>query len=442
MFRNTLKLALAVALMALGVCRATAQTGNTKNFGKINIAHSPEAYDSLLMQLNNSLIKDSYSTYVREFITVDPMTIDIIGALPDKMYEDRLRMMATEIQLPYNDVVKRYIVNYTRRGAFEGILGKAQYYFPIIEEALYKYNLPMELKMLPVIESALIPKAISSASAVGLWQFMLRTGKYYGLEVNSYVDERSDPVKSTDAACRFLRDLYRMYGDWTLVIAAYNCGPGNVNKALKRVPDAKTYWDIYDYLPRETRGYVPCFIAASYAYTYHKAHNMVPAPTEYPIVTDTIMVNKLMHFGQVSSTLEIPIEIIRSLNPQYRIDVIPAKERPYCLVLPQNAITAFIENEQQIYAKDSLYLDKYLNISNLSETSASSSTATSRQTSKKASTGTVSGTKVTYKVKKGDTPGGIAAKYKVSVAELMKWNKLRSTKSLQIGQTLIIYRKK
>lgn len=442
MFKNTLKFTMISSLMAIYVVQAVAQTGNTSNFGKINIAHTPEAYDSLLMQLNNSLIKDSYSTYVREFITVDPMTIDISGALPDKVYEDRLKMMATEIQLPYNEVVKRYIVNYTRRGAFEGILGKAQYYFPIIEDALYKYNLPMELKMLPVIESALIPKAISSASAVGLWQFMLRTGKYYGLEVNSYVDERSDPVKATDAACRFLRDLYRMYGDWTLVIAAYNCGPGNVNKALKRVPEAKTYWEIYDYLPRETRGYVPCFIAASYAYTYHKAHNMKPTTTEYPIVTDTIMVNKLMHFGQVSSTLDIPIEIIRSLNPQYRIDVIPAKERPYSLVLPQNAITAFIENEREIYAKDSLYLDKYLNISNLSETSAAASTATSRQTSKKASTGTVSGTKVAYKVKRGDTLGAIAAKYKVTVNEIMKWNKLRSAKSLQVGQTLTIHRKK
>lgn len=439
---NIIKLAIIGCLASITIGQSVAQTGNTSNFGKINIAHTPEAYDSLLMQLNNSLIKDSYSNYVREFITVDPMTIDISSALPDKVYEERLKMMATEIQLPYNDVVKRYIVNYTRRGAFEGILGKAQYYFPIIEEALYKYNLPMELKMLPVIESALIPKAISSASAVGLWQFMLRTGKYYGLEVNSYVDERSDPVKATDAACRFLRDLYRMYGDWTLVIAAYNCGPGNVNKALKRVPEAKTYWDIYDYLPRETRGYVPCFIAASYAYTYHKAHNMRPAPTEYPIVTDTIMVSKLMHFGQVSSTLDIPIEIIRSLNPQYRIDVVPAKDRPYCLVLPQNAITAFIENEKEIYAKDSLYLDKYLNISNLSETSASSSTATSRQTSKKASTGTVSGTKVAYKVKRGDTLGAIAVKYKVTVSEIMKWNKLRSAKSLQIGQTLTIHRKR
>lgn len=418
-----------------------AQTGNVEHFGYIELKHSPEVYDSLLLQLNARLQRESYEQYVRDFIDIDLSNVDLSNALPDHVYEQRLKMMATEIQLPYNDVVKRYIAVYTRPGLMEGVLGKAKYFFPIVEEALYKYNLPMELKMLPVIESALIPRAKSSASAMGLWQFMLRTGQYYGLEVNSYIDERCDPVKSTDAACRYLRDMYKMYGDWTLVIAAYNCGPGNVNKALKRVPNAKTYWDIYEYLPRETRGYVPGFIAASYAYTYHKAHNLKPYSTDYPLATDTMMINKLMHFEQVSSTIGIPVEILRSLNPQYRIDIIPAKERAYPLVLPQNAISAFIENEKEIYAKDSLYLDKYLNISNLNDATSVSSTATSRQTSTKQSTGTTHGTKVSYKVKKGDTLGAIASKYRVTVKDLMRWNKLKSTTSLQIGRTLTIYRK-
>lgn len=435
------KYLLFIVLIVSFTPHASAQTGNTERFGLIELKHSPEVYDSLLLQLNKRLQKESYDQYVREFIDIDLGSVDLSNTLPDHVYEERLKMMATEIQLPYNDVVKRYIAVYTRPGLMEGILGKAQYFFPIVEEALYKYNLPMELKMLPVIESALIPKAQSSASAMGLWQFMLRTGRYYGLEVNSYIDERCDPVKATDAACRYLRDMYKMYGDWTLVIAAYNCGPGNVNKALKRVPNAKTYWDIYNYLPRETRGYVPGFIAASYAYTYHKAHGMKPYSTDYPLATDTMMINKLMHFEQVSSTIGLPVEIIRSLNPQYRIDIIPAKDRPYPLVLPQNAISAFIENELEIYGKDSLYLEKYLNISNLNDDATVSQTATSRQTSTKQSSGTTQGSKVSYKVKRGDTLGAIASKYRVTVKDLMRWNKLKSTTSLQIGKTLIIYRK-
>lgn len=442
-FARHILLLFILATSASTVTPGFAQTGNTKNFGRISYAHTPEGYDSLLMELNSRNMNESYSRYVKEFINFDPSSVDMSGMLPDEVYEKRLKMMATEIQLPYNNVVKQYIAVYTRTKSelMERILGSAQYYFPMIEEALYRHRLPMELKMLPVIESALIPRAESTASAVGLWQFMLRTGKYYGLEVNSFVDERSDPVKSTEAACKFLKDLYKIYGDWTLVIAAYNCGPGNVNKALKRVPNATSYWDIYDYLPRETRSYVPSFIAASYAYTYHKAHSLSPRKPSHPIATDTLMISKMMHFDQISSTIGVPIEILRSLNPQYRADIIPATDRKYSLTLPQGAISAFIDSEREIYGKDSLYLAKYLNLGNLGEDITSGSNSTSRQTSSKASSGSTSGTKVTYKVKKGDTLGAIASRYKVSTAEVMKWNKIKSAKSIQIGQTLTIYRK-
>jgi len=434
---KTSKLILPLIMLCAVWCNALAQTGETSDFGQFRHSNTPQGYDSLLMELNHRNAVESYTRYVNEFINFDPSTVDMSGTLSDDVYEKRLKMMATEVQLPYNDVVKRYIAVYTstRNGMMERVLGSAQYYFPMIEEALYRHKLPMELKMLPVIESALIPRAESSASAVGLWQFMLRTGKYYGLEVNSFVDERCDPVKATEAACLFLKDLYKMYGDWTLVIAAYNCGPGNVNKALKRVPNATSYWEIYDYLPRETRGYMPAFIAASYAYTYHKAHNMNPRPPAYPIATDTIMVNRMLHLEQVSSTLGMPMEILEELNPQYRINVIPALDREYPITLPQSSICDFIEKQSEIHSKDTLYLAKYLNVTNLSDASIKATSGTSGSS---ASTASSSSGKVTYKVKKGDTLGGIASRYKTTVANIMKWNNIKNAKSIQIGQTLKI----
>ncbi len=436
-------LGLAVVVLGTSVGRLRAQTGDTRTFGRLALnGRSGTSYDSLLAHYKHRTVVNSYETFVNEFIDVDLDRVDMRGALSDEVYAERLRMMATEIQLPYNEVVKKYILNYTRKGGvMERVLGVARYYFPIFEEALYRYKLPMELKMLPVIESALIPRAESHASAVGLWQFMLRTGKYYGLEINSFIDERCDPVKSTDAACRYLRDLYKVYGDWTLVIAAYNCGPGNVNKALARFRTAhdgngaRTYWDIYEYLPRETRGYIPAFIAASYAYTYYKAHNLVPKTPWHPLATDTVHVDRMMHLEQVASTLNIPIEVLRGLNPQYSVDVVPAKAQSYPLTLPQEYVTSFIRQSRQIYGKDSLYLAKYLNISNLSEEQL---TATSSRNSSGTTSG--KGSKITYKIKSGDILGRIAAKYHVTVKQLMSWNNIKNEKTLRPGQTLVIYR--
>lgn len=423
-----------LVLIGAAFGHSMAQTGDKDNFGMLAMTASPAAYDSLLAEYNKRQILDSYESFVNEFINVDLESIDVSGMLPDSVYEQRLKMMATEIQLPYNDVVKRYIQLYTRKGGvMERVLGLAQYYFPIFEDALYQHKLPMELKMLPVIESALIPRAESRASAVGLWQFMLRTGKYYGLEVSSFVDERSDPVKSTEAACKFLKELYRIYDDWTLAIAAYNCGPGNVNKALSRIPEGKprTYWDIYDYLPRETRNYVPSFIAATYAYTYYKAHNLQPTVPWHPMATDTVHVDRMMHLEQVASTLNLPLEVLRGLNPQYIVDVIPAKNQSYVLTLPQEYSSSFVSRVDEIHAKDTLYLAKYLNVSNLSDV-------------KTASTGTgssTSGTRVTYKVKSGDVLGKIAGRYNVTVKQLMSWNNIKDASKLRVGQTLVIYRR-
>ncbi len=436
-----------LALLAASPLRGGAQTGDTRSFGQLALRGTgASTYDSLLANFKHRNIVESYDKFVNEFIDVDLDHVDMRGALPDEVYAERLKMMATEVQLPYNEIVKKYILTYTRRGGtMERVLGLAQYYFPIFEEALYRYKLPMELKMLPVIESALVPRAQSRAAAVGLWQFMLRTGKAYGLEINSFVDERSDPVKSTEAACRYLKDMYRMYGDWTLVIAAYNCGPGNVNKAMERFRTAHdgrnvaTYWDLYEYLPRETRGYIPAFIAATYAYTYYKAHNLRPTVPWHPVATDTVQIDRMLHLEQVASTLDIPIEVLRGLNPQYINDVVPAKAQPYTLTLPQEYASAFIRNSRSIYEKDTLYLAKYLNISNLSDEQL---TATASRNQSAASSGSRgSGTKITYKVKSGDILGRIAAKYNVSVSQLMSWNNIKNAKTLRPGQTLVIYRK-
>lgn len=427
------KLALSIILSIISTL-SFGQLAKTDKFGQLNVAPQTVDYSELLSRLQVDNTQAAYEKFKHEFIELDEMTVPKTDALTATIYSKRIKMMATEIQLPYNDIVGNYIRIYTKPGGvMEGVLGRARYYFPIFEEALFRHGLPMEFKILPVIESALIPYAKSTASAVGLWQMIMSTGKQYGLQVDSFVDERCDPVKSSDAACRFLKDLYRMYGDWTLVLAAYNCGPGNVNKALKRAGNVRSYWDIWDYLPRETRSYVPSFIAASYAYTFHKAHNLDVRTPPFPIAVDTVMVNRMMHLEQVSSTIDVPLEVLRSLNPQYRIDIIPAIETKYPLVLPTQLTGKYIDSEITIYAKDTIYLKKYLDIENFS-------TANANKVATSGSSSSSSGGKVTYKVKSGDILGKIASKHKVKVSDIQKWNKLKST-NIRPGQSLIIYKK-
>lgn len=266
-------------------------------------------------------------------------------------YIERLRRMPTIMEMGYNDIVQRFIDRYMGRlrHSVSYMLGAANFYVPIFEEALEAYQVPLELKYLPVIESALNPKAVSRVGATGLWQFMLGTGKMYGLEINSLVDERRDPVRASYAAARYLRDLYRIFGDWNLVIAAYNCGPGNINKAIRRSGGFKDYWQLYPYLPAETRGYVPAFIAANYAMTYYCEHNICPMTTKLPLQTDTIVVDRDVHLEQIAAVLDLDIEMLRSLNPQYRRDIVPGTSKKYAIRLPMADTGRFIDMQDSIY---------------------------------------------------------------------------------------------
>lgn len=344
----------------------------------------------------------------------------------DSVYIERLYNLPTEMELSFNSVVRTYIEMYTarRRDLVSYMLSLGDYYYPIFEEVLDRYELPLELKYLPVIESALNPVAVSRMGATGLWQFMLRTGQQYQLEVNSLVDERRDPYKATEAAARFLSDLYQIYGDWNLVIAAYNCGPGNVNKAIARSGGKQDYWDIYYQLPKETRGYVPAFIAANYVMNYNNEHNICPQESSNDFLTlDTVHVTSEIHFNQISSVLDIPIEDIRRYNPQYKQDKIPGNHKSYALVLPTKDIYAFLSNKDDILDHNrSIYL------THRKETLTESNDGT-----------TVTGDFINtyYKIKKGDTLGAIARRNGTTVSRLQSMNNMRSTK-LSIGKTLIV----
>ena len=269
----------------------------------------------------------------------------------EEVYRDRLARIPAVMEMSHNEVVQHFIDRYSNnlRRRVSYMLGAGNFYVPIFEEALDYYGLPLELKYLPVIESALDPTAVSPVGAAGLWQFMLTTAKRYNLEINSVVDERCDPIKSSYAAAHFLSDLYKIYGDWNLVIAAYNCGPGNVNKAIRRAGGLQDYWAIYPYLPKETRGYVPAFIAANYIMNYYCEHNICPMRTKLPVVTDTVMVNQDLHIDQIVAYCKVDRDAIKALNPQYRTDVIPGKSAPRILRLPQESVLLFVENQDSIY---------------------------------------------------------------------------------------------
>ena len=266
-------------------------------------------------------------------------------------YQERLRRLPVVMEMPYNSVVQKFIDQYSGRlrRTVSYALGAGNFYIPIFEEALDYYGLPLELKYLPVIESALEPKAKSPAGAVGLWQFMLATGKRYDLKVNSLIDERQDPYKSSWAAARYLRDLYKIYRDWNLVIAAYNCGPTNVNKAIHRANGVRDYWTIYPYLPSETRGYVPAFIAANYIMNYYCEHNICPMKTKIPITTDTVTIMRDLHMQQVAELCNIDVEAIQALNPQYRTQLIPGSSGPMTLRLPTETLNTFIDLKDSVY---------------------------------------------------------------------------------------------
>ena len=271
---------------------------------------------------------------------------------PREVYIERLKQLPTVIEMPYNNIVQQFIDRYSGRlrRSVSVMLGLQNFYMPIFEQALETYELPLELRYLPIIESALKPNAVSRVGATGLWQFMIGTARQYGLEITSLVDERRDPIKSTYAAVRYLKNLYKIFGDWHLVIAAYNCGPQNVNKAIHRAGGVKDYWHIYPYLPAETRGYVPAFIAANYIMNYYCEHNICPMLTNLPTKTDTLVLNRDVHFEQIAGVLGVDVKMIEELNPQYRRSVVNGNNRPSTLRLPMNLATQFIDNEDSIYA--------------------------------------------------------------------------------------------
>lgn len=346
--------------------------------------------------------------------------------ITDTLYAERLLSMPTVVNMTYNRTVKSCIEAYTtkNRSLVAYMLGISEFYMPIIEEEIDKAGIPNELKYLPIIESALNPKAVSRANAKGLWQFMFSTGKLYGLKSNNYIDERFDPIKSTRAAVRFLADLYKVFGRWDLAIAAYNCGPGNVKKAILRSDGKTDFWELYYYLPRETRGYLPMFIAANYIMTYHKEHGIFPMEPSTPIATDTIMVSKNLHFKQIAEVCGADIEEIRALNPQYIKDIIPGENEPYTLRLSNNLVTDFLANEDSIYKhKEQEFFPRPSVAEMLKQAKANDDGR---------------GTLKRHKVKSGETLGGIALKYRVTVKQIMKWNGLRNT-NIRAGQYLNIY---
>lgn len=349
---------------------------------------------------------------------------------PDSVFIERLQLLSemSTIEFPFNSRVKNFILLYTakRRSLTQNILGLSNYYFPIFEEELNRQGMPMELKYLPVIESALNPRAFSKAGASGLWQFIYSTGRFYKLDINTYVDDRNDPYKSTVKAVKYLKDLYAIYGDWFLVIAAYNCGPGNVNKAIRRSGGKRDYWEIYYRLPRETRGYVPAFISAAYTMNYYKEHNLHPTASDLPAYVDTIMVSQPLHLKQVSEVLDISLDHVRDLNPQYRRDFIPAGTRQYPLVLPTEYTFAFIDREDAVFAhkKEELHAEKRsrVEVSN----------------SRYVGPAPANGTKLYYTVKSGDNLGFIADWYDVGLSQVRNWNGIyRNT--IRVGQKIVVY---
>ncbi|MBP5214361.1 MAG: transglycosylase SLT domain-containing protein [Bacteroidales bacterium] len=400
-----------------------------------------EVQDSAMV-FPESVEEDSDSAYSfnwteRFFVHVDPNCVSDrqVPEVPDSLYIMRLRALPTKIDMPFNQPVRQCLDLYVhrRREMVERMVGLGyNYYFPVFEDALQRYGLPSELKYLACIESGLRINAYSRARAAGLWQFIPSSGMLQGLEINSFIDERYDLYKSTDAACRFLKQLYNIFGDWNLAIAAYNCGPGNVSKAIARSGGRRTFWEIYNFLPRETRSYVPLFIAATYIMNYHCEHNLCGTVSEIPPICDTLMLNTMVHFDQISQVLGIPREQIESLNPQYIYDIVPGNpEKAYSLTLPQNEALAFIELQDSIFAfkADSLLPHN----GDLKEVPVRG-----RRNTYVKGGGTGGGTadaKGYYRVRKGDTLGSIARRNHTTVAKIKKLNGLKSDR-LSIGQKL------
>ncbi|MCK9628326.1 MAG: LysM peptidoglycan-binding domain-containing protein [Bacteroidales bacterium] len=406
----------------------TVSTNDTINPGVINFFEGEDLIESKLS--TDSLLSLYYVQ--KKFSMVDDLYVDLDSArftsdIPDSVFINRLKAMNSFIPLPYNEIIKNHIVFYTQKipHKIDLILGMSAYYLPIFEEIIDQYDLPKELKIMAVIESALNPNACSRVKARGLWQFMYRTALQYNLKINSYVDERLDPIAATHAACKYLKDSYTIFGDWALAIASYNCGTGNVNKAIRRA-GSRDFWKIYPYLPRETRGYVPSFVAALYTLNYYKEHKIVPRAISMPAHVDTFMIHKPLHFGQISEVTGVSVEELQNLNPQYIKQIIPGSPEGMVLNLPYQYTTTFVNNEDSIYTyKDSLYFNPIIYKEAKGSNLASSSAGGERSST------------YTHIVRKGETLGGIAMKYGVKLSDIQKWNHTKS--KISIGQAILIH---
>ena len=400
----------------------------TDNNGQEEVIEFPEAMTFELDSLLNLYMSKNYLDEDN-----DCRMKDVNPVFEKEVFIERLKRIPSIIEMPYNEVVQKFIDRYSGRlrHSVSYMLGASNFYMPIFEEALETYGLPLELKYLPVIESALNPKAVSRVGATGLWQFMLATGKRYGLEVNSLVDERRDPIKASYAAANYLSDLYKVFGDWNLVIAAYNCGPDQINKAIHRSKGSKDYWQIYPYLPKETRGYVPAFIAANYIMTYYCEHNICPMTTRLPAKTDTIMVGRNVHLEQIASVCNIDIEQLRTLNPAYRRDIVPGATKLSAVRLPQTEVGKFIDLEDSIYAYNAEVLfSKRTTVEVNDDVPTYTRKSSSKRSRKKARS---RGRSVT--VKSGQTLSEIAKRNGTTVAKLKRLNGIKGS-NIRAGKKL------
>lgn len=378
--------------------------------------------DSLRLELSDSLV---HVYYVKQG-SVHSMSYDMeverfTSAVSDEEFVRRLRNMNSFIPLSYNDIVKNYCILYSERqkSLMEEVIGQCEFYWPIFNDIFSYYGLPLELRALAIIESRLRPTATSRMGAKGPWQFMYRTARGYGLRIDSWMDERMDPVRSTIAAARYLKNAYEILGDWQLAIASYNCGLGNVNKAINRSGGKRDFWDIYPYLPRETRGYLPAFEGALYTLHYYKEYGIVPKKAAIAVPVDTFHIKKQLHFEQIAAVVGVPKETVAQLNPQYLHEIVPGQEYPCILRLPMKFSNAFIEAGDSLYTYDTTRLFNPVTIKKIKEGG--------------------SGNAIVYKVKSGDVLGKIARRYGVSVAQIKKWNHLKSD-NIRIGQKLTIYK--
>ena len=415
--------------IAIGVCLSVtvvANAADTLSFAAQADSILALPIDSAAIARQDSIAEDIFFDEALAWLDTVPCTSDtIILSMPDSVYKARLQSLPFIIEMPYNTIVGAFINRYIKSSTrLAGLKRKAEYYFPLFDDMLCRYNLPYELCYMAVIESALNPNARSRMGAAGLWQFMPSTGKLYGLEINSLVDERMDPAKSTEGACRFLKQLYATFGDWNLAIAAYNCGPGNVNKAIHR-SGKRDFWSIYPYLPKETRSYLPLFIAAAYAMNFSDDHGICPAEALSTMRSDTIQTTVRLHLKQVSEVINIPIEELRRLNPQYSRDIIPGGQKKYTLCLPIEKSGAFVDMQDSIFAyrAQELIHNRRAEIDLLHKQGLHGSYT--------------QGGVTYYKIKNGDTLGAIAKRFHVSVKQLRKWNNLKND-NIRAGKTIRI----